>query len=111
NHLPKGDRIIPIDPKDAELCVAPVPVSATLATKKHPSKLPAEWTDADGDQTILFGTLPGLKFDTTLLIVKAGARVRLVFRNSDDMLHNFVLCAPGRGESVGAAALALGLDG
>jgi len=27
------------------------------------------------------------------------------------MLHNFVLCAPGRGSAVGAAALALGLDG
>jgi azurin len=27
------------------------------------------------------------------------------------MLHNFVLCAPGRGQAVGTAALALGLDG
>jgi azurin len=43
--------------------------------------------------------------------VKAGSRIRLVFRNSDDMLHNFVLCAPGKGESVGNAALALGVDG
>src|SRR5581483_3086114 len=40
-----------------------------------------------------------------------GSHVRLVFRNADDMLHNFVLCAPGRGQAVGAAALALGLDG
>jgi azurin len=34
-----------------------------------------------------------------------------VFRNDDDMLHNFVLCAPGRGQAVGAAALALGVEG
>jgi azurin len=27
------------------------------------------------------------------------------------MLHNFVLCAPGTGQSIGAAAMALGLDG
>jgi azurin len=27
------------------------------------------------------------------------------------MLHNFVLCAPGRGQAVGEAALALGIDG
>ena len=42
---------------------------------------------------------------------KAGARVRLIFRNSDDMLHNFVLCAPGKGQAVGAAAMTFGLDG
>jgi len=50
------------------------------------------------------GTIPGLKFDTTLVTVKAGSRVRLVFRNGDDMLHNFVICAPGKGQAVGAAA-------
>jgi azurin len=27
------------------------------------------------------------------------------------MLHNFVLCAPGRGEAVGTAAMAMGIDG
>ena len=27
------------------------------------------------------------------------------------MLHNFVLCAPGKGQDVGAAALALGIEG
>ena len=37
--------------------------------------------------------------------------MRLVFRNSDDMLHNFVLCAPGAGQTVGTAAMALGIDG
>jgi azurin/glucose/arabinose dehydrogenase len=111
NRLPDGDRIIPVDPNLAELCVAPVPPSALAATRKHPSRLPAEWTNADGDQTILLGTLPGMKFDLELLTVKAGSRLRLVFRNSDDMLHNFVLCAPGRGQAVGIAAVALGLDG
>ena len=111
NRLPDGDRIIPLEVKEAELCLVPIPVSAYANTKKHPTKVPADWTGDDGDKTILLGTLPGLKFDTTLLTVKAGAHVRLVFRNSDDMLHNFVLCAPGRGESVGLAAMALGLDG
>jgi azurin len=111
NRLPDGPRIIPPDVREAELCVAPVPVAATAATKKHPSKVPGDWTGDEGDKTILLGTLPGLKFDTTLLTVKAGARVRLVFRNSDDMLHNFVLCAPGRGQAVGEASLALGIEG
>src|SRR6185312_13617257 len=70
-----------------------------------------DWSNKDGDQTILLGTKPGLKFDQTELTVKAGTRIRLVFRNADDMLHNFVLCAPGKGQSVGAAALNLGVEG
>jgi azurin len=111
NRIPDGDRIIPIEANEAEICVAAVPTIATANTKKHPSKVPGDWAGDEGDKTILLGTLPGLKFDTTLLTVKAGSRVRLVFRNADDMLHNFVLCAPGRGQIVGEAALALGIDG
>jgi azurin len=111
NRIPDGERIIPRDVREAEICVAPVPTIATANTPKHPSKPPADWSGDDGDKTILLGTLPGLKFDTTLLTVKAGARVRLVFRNSDDMLHNFVLCSPGRGQAVGEAAMALGIEG
>ena len=110
NRFPDGNRIIPLEVKEAELCVAPIPAVASANTKKHPTKAPAEWGN-DGDMTIVLGTQPGLKFDQALLTVKAGARIRLVFRNTDDMLHNVVLCAPGKGESVGNAALALGVDG
>ncbi|MEO7599489.1 MAG: plastocyanin/azurin family copper-binding protein [Opitutus sp.] len=111
NRLPDGERIIPVEPKEAELCVSPVPASANAPTAKHVTKVPADWTNDEGDKTILLGTQPGLKFDLTELTVKAGSRVRLVFRNADDMLHNFVLCAPGTGQAVGAAAMLLGLDG
>ena len=111
NRFPDGNRIIPLEVKEAELCVAPIPAVASANTKKHPTKPGSDWAGDDGDKTIILGTQPGLKFDQTLLTVKAGSRVRLVFRNTDDMLHNFVLCAPGKGESVGAAALALGVDG
>ncbi len=110
NRFPDGNRIIPLEVKEAELCVAPIPAMASANTKKHPTKAPADWGD-DGDKTIVLGTQPGLKFDQALLTVKVGARIRLVFRNTDDMLHNFVLCAPGKGESVGNAAMALGVDG
>lgn len=111
NQIPDGDRIIPVDPKDAELCKAPVPVAANANTKKHPNKVPTDWTGDDGDVTLLLGTQPGLKFDKTELTAKAGAHVRLVFQNNDDMLHNFVLCAPGKGQAVGVAALTFGLEG
>jgi azurin len=111
NHLPAGNRIIPIEPAEAELCVAPVPASASAPTKKHPSRAPADWVKKDGDRTILVGTQPGMRFDVTEIRVTAGENLQIVFRNSDDMLHNFVVCAPGRGQSVGAAALALGIEG
>jgi azurin len=111
NRLPDGDRIIPVDPKDAELCVAPVPTAARAATKKHPTKAPSDWPGDEGDKTIIITTQSGMKYDTTLISVKPGTRIRLVLRNADDMLHNFVLCAPGKGQSVGEAAVALGLDG
>ena len=111
NKIPDGDRIIPIEANEAELCVVPVPAEANAISAKHPAKVPSDWSNQDGDQTILLGTQPGLKFDQTLITVKAGARVRLVFRNGDDMLHNFVLCAPGKGQIVGAAAMTLGVEG
>lgn len=111
NRLPDGDRIIPVDPKDAELCVAPVPAAARAATKKHPIKAPSDWPGDEGDKTIIINTQSGMKFDTTLISVKPGTRIRLVLRNADDMLHNFVLCAPGKGQTVGEAAVALGIDG
>ncbi len=110
NRFPDGDRIIPAY-NAAELCVAPVPAAANAVTAKHPSVIPKEWADNNEDVTLVVGTVPGLKYDTTLLKAKAGARVRVVFKNNDDMLHNFVLAKPGRGNAVGQAAMELGLDG
>lgn len=111
NRLPAGDRIIPLVPNAAELCVAAIPASASAHSAKHPVKPPTDWPNSEGDQAFLLGTQPGLKFDQTLLTTKAGTRIRLIFRNTDDMLHNFVLCAPGKGQDVGTAALALGVEG
>lgn len=110
NRFPDGDRIIP-QVNTAELCVAPVPTAASAPSAKHPTAVPGTWIEADGDQTIVIGTVPGLKYDTTLVKAKAGSHVRLVFKNADDMLHNFVLVNPGRANAIGEAALALGLDG
>lgn len=110
NRFPDGDRIIPAY-NAAELCTAPVPPPSNVPTAKRPIIQPAEWPDWDPDQSIVIGTKPGLKYDTELITVKAGTRLRLTFRNSDDMLHNFVLANPGRATAIGQAALDLGLDG
>jgi azurin len=45
------------------------------------------------------------------LRVKAGSKVKLVFNNNDDMLHNLVITKPGAANTVGEAALNLGLKG
>jgi azurin/glucose/arabinose dehydrogenase len=109
NRFPDGDRIAPKE--NPELCVAQVPAAANAPTAKHPTTYPKSWPNWEEDQTILISTAAGLKFDRTLITVKAGTRVRVVVRNQDEMLHNWVLCAPGRGTAVGESAMALGLDG
>ena len=111
NRIPAGPRIIPIDPADREWCQQAAPTAAPVDSPKRPAVAPADWRNREGDRQILLGTLPGLKFDRELITAKAGEKLLLAFRNDDDMLHNFVLCAPGRGQTVGTAALALGVEG
>jgi len=70
---------------------------------------PADWKNPD--ITITMATKPGLKFDTEVLEVKAGAKIKLVFNNNDDMLHNLVITTPGKGDAVGQLAMDMGLNG
>ena len=72
--------------------------------------MPADWTDGP-DATIAIGTEPGLRFDLPAFDVQAGTRLRLVFNNNDDMMHNVLVVQPGSGDRVGDQAIALGLDG
>lgn len=111
NEIPDGERLIPVETREQEFCVPLVPPSATKSTKKHPTEAPAAWKRREGERTLLLGTLPGMKFDQEELVVTAGETLQFVFRNSDDMLHNVVICRPGTGQTVGAAAMAMGIDG
>ncbi|MBK1875910.1 plastocyanin/azurin family copper-binding protein [Pelagicoccus mobilis] len=47
---------------------------------------------------------PGLKFDYSAFYVTPGQEVELTFRNTDIMLHNLVITAPGKREAVVKAA-------
>ncbi|WP_288427807.1 plastocyanin/azurin family copper-binding protein [uncultured Spirosoma sp.] len=80
------------------------------ASAKRITEQPADWTNGP-DQTITIGTKPGLKFDIESVEVKAGSRVKWVFNNNDDMLHNCVITKPGLADAVGDAALKLNLNG
>ncbi|GAB4014905.1 plastocyanin/azurin family copper-binding protein [Spirosoma koreense] len=77
---------------------------------KRTVAMPADWTNGP-DQSLTIGTKPGLKFDVEKLEVKAGSRIKLVFNNNDDMLHNCVITKPGAANAVGEAALKLNLNG
>lgn len=80
------------------------------ASAKRVITQPASWTNGP-DQVITIGTKPGLKFDLAEIQVKAGSKVKFVFNNNDDMLHNCVITNPGAANKVGEAALNLGLKG
>ncbi len=71
---------------------------------------PEEWINGP-DHTFVLGTEPGLHFDKKELVVKAGSRIRLTMTNTDDMPHNFLLVTKGSANSVGEAAINLGLKG
>jgi plastocyanin/glucose/arabinose dehydrogenase len=77
---------------------------------KRTTTQPASWTSGP-DKVVLMGTRPGLKFDQEELTVKAGSKVKLTFSNNDDMPHNFLLVQQGTSNTVGEAAINLGLKG
>lgn len=79
-------------------------------SNKRETNVPEHW-NGHIDQTMVIGTKPGLKYDIERMTFKAGSRVRLVFQNNDDMLHNLVIVLPGSAIEVGEMALKLGLDG
>ena len=83
--------------------------AGAAAPAKRQTAMPASWKAPD--LTITMGTRPGLKFSQDVVEVKAGSKVKLVFNNDDDMLHNFVVVLPGTAVDVGTEAMKLGLDG
>lgn len=65
---------------------------------------------AERGEVIRVQSAPELQFAPKELHAKAGAKVRLIFENPDLMMHNFVLCAQGSQEEVGALADKLAAD-
>jgi uncharacterized cupredoxin-like copper-binding protein len=83
------------------------PASKPLA--KRQTKKPEDWDKID--QSIVLGTLPGMKYNKTYISVKTGSNVKWTFSNNDDMPHNCVIVKPGKADEVGQAAINLGLKG
>jgi len=74
------------------------PVAATVAAEANVPVLP-------------FGVIPDvMKYDRSELTVKAGQTVKIVFKNTDHMQHNFLILRPGTTDAVGALADAMLAD-
>ncbi len=80
------------------------------AKSKNVTVLPAVWSKG-AEVEITIGTQPGLKFDKEYFEVPEGSKVKLVFNNNDDMLHNLLITKQGKGQEVGEMALKMGLEG
>ncbi len=89
---------------------APSDATAEKTLPKHQTTQPEHWTDGP-DRTITIGTKPGLQFNKTELQVEAGERVKLVFRNTDDLMHNLLIVQPGTVEPVAKTAMNMGVEG
>ena len=83
---------------------------AVPAAAKRVVEMPDSWDDG-ADRTIELGTVPGLEYDTEEIEVKAGSRIKFIFNNTDDMLHNMVIVKPETADQVGKQAMTLGLQG
>jgi uncharacterized cupredoxin-like copper-binding protein len=127
NNIPEGEKFNPLltasithDHNAMVMDKAPVEKPAAMKntaakppaakTAKRVIVQPASWKNG-ADVTINMGTKPGLKFEPGQFQVKAGSRIKVVFTNDDDMLHNFVMVLPGMALEVGQLAMALGLEG
>ncbi len=66
---------------------------------------------AQRDTLITIASAEGLQFDQKRLIVKPNTRLKLIFRNKDDMEHNLVVTRPNSRLRVVEFALALGAKG
>ena len=110
NEFPQGERLLDEDTLTHLGHEAmSVDVQAFSSGKRNLTQ-PTEWGN-DAQIVIQLRALPGLKFDRTLLRVKAGQRVQVTLTNPDEMLHNFLLTNPGKGQEIGQMALTMGIDG
>ncbi|MFT3947114.1 MAG: plastocyanin/azurin family copper-binding protein [Agriterribacter sp.] len=124
NQIPDGDKLVITDDNKVKPVMQHDHMAMTSKkagadsskkitappTGKHVIKQPAAWKTG-AERTVKLGTVPGLKYDLETITVKANAKVKLVFNNNDDMLHNMVITKPEAADRVGEAAMKLGLNG
>ena len=93
-------------PEEAKALVETV----ELESDKRITKMPAGWK-GKADQTVTISTKAGMQYDIKSVKVKANSKIKLVFNNPDDMMHNLLIVQPGKATAVGDLAIELGLQG
>lgn len=101
---PKSNKEIETskDPKEKQ-------IKTTETLEKRMNKLPKSWKKVD--KTIIIGTKPGMKYDIESFNLKPNEKVKLTFKNFDDMQHNLLIVSPGSGNEIGELAMKMGLNG
>ena len=89
---------------------AAVTPTVELKSAKRITEMPGSWLNGP-DQVIKIGTLPGMRYDTKEVTVKAGSKIQLELNNPDDMMHNLLVVQPGTATQMGDMAMKLGLKG
>ena len=116
NRLPDNDKLLiternkvnlPVAIHQHEMADMKMPAKSLA---KNTSSQPKEWR-AGPDRIFNIGTKPGLKFDIETITDKAGMKIKIIFNNNDDMLHNLVITKPGTADIVGLLATKMGLNG
>lgn len=111
NNIPEGEALAVSGDQNESATKSERNASASvLESHKHQTEQPASWTNGP-DQIITITATPDMKFDLTGFEVKAGSKVRLIFNNPSDLLHNLLIVQPGSLEAVAQAALNMGLEG
>jgi azurin len=120
NRIPAGSRVnltsaatsappAATAPPASSRPAAGASASARPSAKRQVT-MPTDW-NGKADAELALSAVEPLRFSVPELTVKAGARVRVLFNNEGEMLHNFVVVQPGRADAVATAAAALGLSG
>jgi len=99
NEIPEGEKMA-MDHSQHNMTDGK---TVNLISLKRPTVMPASWTDGP-DQSLTIGTEPGLKYSIKEFKVKAGSKIKLVFNNDDDMLHNLIIVNPNKATEVGNLA-------
>lgn len=105
NELPEQAHATHSDPQPSGNTIM-----MDIRSDKRIVKMPTVWTNGP-DQTVTVGTLPGMQFDTREIVIEAGSKIKWVFNNPDDMMHNLVIVSPGSIDQVAQLAIDLGLQG
>ena len=114
NNIPQGEKTLLTEANKVKMqhhqsaIISPSKTSAVTSPKRQ-LKMPADWTQPD--MVLQIKTKPGLKYDVSNFEIKAGSKIRLVFNNNDDMMHNVVGVMPGTADEVADLAIKLGLKG